>query len=201
MRRINFLYMLISGWASVCLLCLYQPFMKVWVGDKLMLPFGVVILMVLYFYILKMGDIRAVYSDAKGLWWENRYRTIMEAVSNIILNYTFVKRFGIYGIVIATIISLLVFGFLYSSLILFKFYFRNRIRQFLKDHLIYFSVTVMIAITTYCICDTYHGAPKSTLFFRMIVCIIIPIILYYFAYFKTKIFEISFSWIKERMAI
>ena len=199
MRKINFLYMLISGWASVCMLCLYQPFMKVWVGDKLMLPFGVVILLTLYFYILKMGDVRATYADAKGLWWENRYRTILEAAINIVLNYIFVRKWGIYGIVAATIITLFVFGFIGASSILFRYYFRKGLRLFFKDHTIYFIVTSVVGGVTYNICNFYHGNSVSVLIVRALICCTVSPVLYYFAYFNTNIFKESIPWIKMRV--
>ena len=54
MRRFNFVYMLIAGWASICFLCLYQPFVRLWVGEQLMLHFPEVIALTAYFYVLKM---------------------------------------------------------------------------------------------------------------------------------------------------
>ena len=61
MRRFNFMYMLLAGWAMVCLFCLYQPFVRIWVGQKLMLGLPEVVTLCLYFYVLKMGDMRWIY--------------------------------------------------------------------------------------------------------------------------------------------
>ena len=84
MRQFNFMYMMIAGWASACMLCLCQPFMRIWAGEALMLPNSVVFLLCLYFYLLKMGDMRWVYAEAAGLWWECRYYMIVETVVNIV---------------------------------------------------------------------------------------------------------------------
>ena len=35
MRRFNFMYMLLAGWAVICMLCLYQPFVQLWMGGAL----------------------------------------------------------------------------------------------------------------------------------------------------------------------
>ena len=85
--------------------------MKLWIGEDLMFPFLVVALIAVYFYMLKVGDIRAMYSDAAGLWWENRYRAIIESVVNIVLNYFLGKIWGVYGIILATLISLFVINY------------------------------------------------------------------------------------------
>ena len=106
MKKFNFIYMWLAGCCTVCLLCLYQPFTKIAFGKDMMFPFPVVILFCVYFYVLKMGDIRAIYSDACGLWWENRWRNILEALANLVLNFIFGNLWGVYGIISATLISL-----------------------------------------------------------------------------------------------
>lgn len=127
LNKINFVYMWFAGWCTICLICLYQPFMKLWVGKKLMFPNVVAIAFGIYFYALEMGVVRGVYSDAAGLWWENRYRAIVETIANLILNYILVKCFGILGIIVATLISLLVINFGFGSQIVFKYYFKLNI--------------------------------------------------------------------------
>ena len=36
MNKFNFIYMWISGWCTICLACLFQPFMKIWMGEEYM---------------------------------------------------------------------------------------------------------------------------------------------------------------------
>ena len=59
----NFIYMWISSWATVTLFSLYQNFMVLWVGEELMLPLLAPALFSIYFYALKMCDIRTTYFD------------------------------------------------------------------------------------------------------------------------------------------
>ena len=68
LRLFDFIYMAITGWATVCMLCLYQPFISVWVGPQMMLDNPAVIGLCSYFYVLKAGDIRWVYHEGAGLW-------------------------------------------------------------------------------------------------------------------------------------
>ncbi len=69
MRIINFWYMWISAWCMSCLVGLYQPFMKLWLGEKFLLKDYVMIAFALYFFLQKIGDIQAQYFDGAGLWW------------------------------------------------------------------------------------------------------------------------------------
>ena len=187
MNKFNFIYMWISGIATVMLLCLYQPFMKLWMGEKMLLKFSSVILISLYFYILKMGDIRGTYSDAIGLWWENRYRAIGETLTNIVLNYLLGKMFGINGIILATLISLFTINFMYGSSILFKKYFGSkRFLKYLSSQLRYFLATSIAAFLSFSICELVPLNGLYEIVVRFIVSFFITNVVYILLYNKTK---------------
>lgn len=153
MRKFTFMYAWLSGWSTVCLICLYQPFMEIWVGRKLMFPMSTVILFGIYFYILTIGDVRSSYITGAGLWWEGRYRAIVEAVVNLLLNYLLGKYFGVNGIIWATIISIVVINFLWGNEILYKYYMKGEEKKiYYKEHIVYFLVTLIVTVISYRLC-------------------------------------------------
>lgn len=197
MKKFNFLYMWLSGWCTIAIICLIQPFMKLWTGEALMFDFSVVIMLCLYFYVLKMGDIRWVYSDAAGLWWQSRYRAVAEAVANIVLNYVLVKIFGIKGIILATLISMLIINFILGSQIVFKHYFKNgKIGEYFGLHAVYAVVTTLIGSVTYWVCGFVNlGDGILEFIIKIIICCILPNLLYLIIYYKSKLYETSVPWI------
>ncbi|WP_455674257.1 lipopolysaccharide biosynthesis protein [Phocaeicola sp.] len=149
-QKFTFIYAWITGVISICLLCLYQPFMNLWVGKEFMFPFHVVIAFVIYFFILTSGDIKSVYMNAKGLWWENRYRTILESVFNLVFSYVFIKHIGVLGAVVGPLLSLFVFNFGMSTTIMYKYCFPNfQLFDFFRQYSLYMIVTVVIGLLTY----------------------------------------------------
>ena len=189
MNRINFIYMWIAGWCTICLGCLYQPFMEIWLGKEYMLSNGMVVLFCIYFYLLKMGDIRATYVSALGLWWENRYIAMTETIGNVVLNIVLVQFLGIYGIVLGTLITILVINFGFGSRIIFKQYFKDKkILNYFLNHCIYAIVTSSCSIVTFIICYMIKVKGIQGLILKGIVCLIVPNILFYLIYFKTKVF-------------
>lgn len=154
MRRFNFMYMLLAGWAVICMLCLYQPFVRLWVGPDLMLGMPEVVALCLYFYVLKMGDLRWIYFEGAGLWWKARYIVIAEIIANIVLNLLLAKYWGVLGIILATLISLFFINFIGEAWILFKEYFKNgRLSTFFADQALYFGVTVVLAVACLAACN------------------------------------------------
>lgn len=199
MKRLDFIYMVSGGWCSVCLCCLYQPFMQIWVGGKYMLPDSSMALLVVYFYSLKIGDIRTVYVNAAGLWWENRYRAVTEAAANIVLNYTLGKCFGINGIVGATIITILLFNFLYGSTIIFNSYFgKQHYAGYVLSHLKYAAVTLGVSMAAYLSCGIYRGSPYIEWAIRIAVCCIIAPAVFIFIYRNTDIYQTTKTWIQGK---
>lgn len=183
---LNNLYLVISGIMSICMLCLCQPFMNLWVGKDYIFPEYIMILFPIYFYIQKMGDIRGVYAEAAGLFWEDRWRCIFESIANIILNYFLGKYFGVLGIITATIFSLFFIGFLGSTIVIFKYYFKEGIKHYMLNQLCLMVCTFLIGIITYSICENIIGNNLFTLGCRAILCVTISAILYWLVLHKTR---------------
>ena len=138
MKVFDFIYMAVAGWATVCLLCLYQPFIHVWLGEDMMFDASIMIAFCAYFYILKSGDIRWVYHEGAGLWYECRFYMIGEAIANIVLNIVLCKVMGVLGILLATVITVFTTNCFLCPSVLFKKYFGNgKMKEYLTGHLAY----------------------------------------------------------------
>ena len=173
-KKINFVYMWIGGWCTICMAVLYQPFMELWVGSDLLLDFGVVICLVVYFYVHCMNVFLNSYKDAAGMWHEDRFRPLVEAFANLSLNIVLVQYIGLYGVVLSTILSmLLVAPWLVHnlfSLILEKRY----LGQFVRRMVYYVLVALIAAGVTYGVCCLVVISPAGTFAVRMVLCAFIP---------------------------
>lgn len=199
-KTLDYIYMWVAGWAAITMFCLYKPFMILWVGEKYTFPVGVSLLFSLYFYVQKMGDIRGVYADAAGLWWENRYRSIFEAVINVILNYILVQVAGIYGIIVATLISLFFIGWNLSARVLYKYYFSEyRLSEYYRYHLKYFIATFFAGAITAFLCFVIEIQGVCGFVFQAGVCCLLPNIIYYMLYFKSKTFQEAKAWVMPKL--
>ena len=196
MLKINFIYMIISGWMTICMVCLYQPFMQLWAGKENIYPNYIMILFPIYFYLRTMGDIRSVYADAAGLFWENRHRTLVEAIANIVLNYLFVRKWGAFGILLATIISLFVCGVLWAAVVLFKYYFKTGMKNYWLSQLQCTAATLINALITMCVCSRFREGIRAILC-RGIICIFVPTVVYALLFFKSPQAVESVKWIRS----
>lgn len=201
MMRISFSYLWISGWCVSCLCALFQHFITIWVGEEFLLPYLSVVFLCLYFYMLKIGDIRSVYVSANGLWWHNRFRALMEAIANISLNYFLGKYFGINGIILATLLSLFVINFCYGTHIVFKHYFTNyHVLDYFKFNAKILVVVFVMCSSTYFICSLVMNTIVGFLI-KMEICVFVPNIVFVAIYRKTEIYNDSIPWLLVRLGI
>ena len=69
-----------------CFIGLYQPFIRLWVGNKYILDYRFVILFCVLFYCLELAMLWASIKDAAGLWHSDRFRPLVGASVNLILD-------------------------------------------------------------------------------------------------------------------
>ena len=172
--KFDFYYMGLASWCCTFMTCLYQPFMKIWVGEELVLPYHTMILFCVYFYVNQLAQIRSVYSEAVGLWWEFRYVTIFEMVSNLVLNIVLGICIGIDGIILATIITAFISSFILLTTITFKKYFKHSPKKYFLNNAVYALVTLLTSVLCVILCSTIRASGIIGIVARFIICLIMP---------------------------
>lgn len=172
---------------TVSLLCLYQPFMKLWVHEKNMLDMYVVVLLVIYFYIYQIRRVVLTYKDAGGIWWEDRYRPYIVMAVNLVGNLVMVQFIGIYGVILSTIISMIV-SIPIENYTVFKYIFDKSSKDYYGKNAMYIVLGTAICVLTYLVCDF---APDGILglIVRAVICLIIPNAIIVLLFRKTKEFK------------
>lgn len=190
MMKFIFIYSWLSGWCAICMLCLYQPFMKLWAGENNLLPFYDAVLFCLYFYAITLGDIRSNYSAGAGLWWYERHRSVAEVIGNIVLNALLGKTFGIPGIIVATLITILFINYFYGSTIIYRQYFTAfKVGIYFKRQGMYFALTSLVAVLTYTLSTLVYREGIIGLVEIGIIAAVIPNVFYLCVYHRTQTFK------------
>ena len=144
-----FMYLL-AGISSVCFILLANDFINLWIGSEYILEDKILIAIVLNFYITIICYPINIYSQTTKLFTKTQNIVILTAVSNIVLSIVLGKSLGLFGILIATVISKLITCFWTDPYILFKKYFncstRECILYFLKIFIEFIFVSLIIVL-------------------------------------------------------
>ena len=181
-KNFTFLNGWIVSWCAVCLLCLYQHFMLVWVGSSLMFPISTMILMVLYFFLPRVSTLTYTYREAAGLWWEDRFRPLVATAVNLVVNILLVQIIGMNGVIISTLICTIGINIPWGSYILFKNYFKRTPMEYFGQLLFYTVITGIVGGLTYALCTLIPGTGLVFLLSKCVVCLVVPNIGFWLIY-------------------
>lgn len=188
-KTLLFIQMWVIGWCSTCLLCLYQPFIRIWLGEKNMLPFTIIICLVIYFYVWKIHDVVHIFKDAAGMWDKDRYRPLVSAISNILLSILFVRKFGLYGVILSTVVCELIFSTFWAAKVLFDYYFKITLFKYLRKIGIYSLINGVIIIITYYVCEFINISLIPGFILKLLTCLVIPNLLMIIIFYNTHEFR------------
>ena len=192
LNKFTFIITWVAGFCSVCLLCIYQPFMELWVGKDLMLSLSAVVCFVIYFFVRQFNGLFNLYKDASGMWHEDRLRPLAAALTNLVLNLILVQFIGIYGILLSTVLAILCVGMPWLLHNLFTVIFEKKhMWHFIGGLAKYTFVVFFSCLVTYFICSRFSLGVIPTILVRGVICLIVPNLIYYLAFRKTKVFQQS----------
>lgn len=191
LNQFTFMISWIGFFCSTCLMCLYQPFMELWVGEKYLLENGCVVCLSCYFYIRVINQVLIVYKDAAGMWHEDRFRPLCTALTNLVLNLILVQFMGIYGVLLSTVLSTLIVGLPWVIRNLFNIVIKQKPKQYICSLFQYATVAVLGCLITYILCIPVSNASIITIVVRLLICCIIPNSIYILVFHKKEEFRQS----------
>lgn len=196
-NTLTFIIAWISGFCVSCFYVLYQPFMKIWVGEALMFNQTVVVMFCVYFYLYILCGVFSTYKDSAGIWHEDRFRPLIGALVNLILNIAFVQRFGVYAILMSTIISYLAVNIPWLIYNIFHILFRCSLKKYLAKIFGYTVIGICVCGLNGVVCNFIAIEGIAGFLCKGIVCVIVPNLAFLAIYGRTQEFRKCVSIIKR----
>ncbi len=190
LKKLTFIFSWIGIFSVCCFACLYQPFMELWVGKDNLLPYSMVITFCVYFFIKLINTLLNVYKDAAGIWHQDRFRPLVTALSNLGMNLIMVQFWGLYGILLSTVLSTLFVGMPWLFYNLFTTIFHFSPIKYIKKLSKYIILAISFSAICVAVCSLISiQSLIITIIVRLIVCIVIPNSILYFIYRKSDEFK------------
>lgn len=194
LNKFTFIISWIAGFCTTCFLCLFQPFMDIWVKkESLKLSFSAVICFCIYYFIFEINQLLNTYKDSAGIWHEDRFRPLVTAMANLIMNLIMVQFWGVYGVLLSTVLSTLFVGMPWLLHNLFTVLFeKTQVKPYLQKLLLYVIIVFIGCVLSYLVCLQLPNMSRwMILFVRAIICCIIPNVLYFIVYHRKQEFKES----------
>ena len=178
-----------TGVATVCMLCLYQNFMLLWMGKDNMLGMDMVVLFCIYFYLSQIRRTVVTFKNAAGMWWNDRYKPYISMALDLLLDLVLIRFIGVKGAIISSIVCVGIIEIPWETRVLFRDYFHISTKQYIIKMLGYGVVNLGIITLVYLICKAW--VPETgivSLLIRMTICCG-SVIIYAAVYWRSKEFR------------
>ena len=173
-KEIYFLNYFMYSFIAVSLLCLFNPFIELWVGSEYLFEFEVVCIIVINFYITGMRKSVLTFREASGLFYKDRWKAVFEAIINLVASIILAIYFGVFGVFLGTFISSVTVCVWVEPLILYKYGFKEKLIEYFKLYFMFAIVTVLSCALTYYLCSFITFGRWISLFVKAFICLIVP---------------------------
>ena len=189
----SFVFALVSLF-SVCLFALYQPFMKIWMGEKYLINDSYIYIFSIGFFITQTRRVITTYKNAIGMWKEDVLKPYIVIVADLIIDFILINHIGVIGAMISTILSMFFIAIPWETNILFKKLFNKRP----VGYYLYYIKEFIIMIILIGIINIVLSFYEISGIVGILATFMYSLILFSCVYFITHINDKNLLWIFKR---
>jgi len=163
----------IFGFAAICLFELLTPFVELSFGPQYVFGTEITFVLCLNFYFTGMRQATLVFRDSLGLFWYDRYKSLVEALINLVVSIVLGYYFGVAGIFLGTLCSTVTTSLWVEPYMLYKYRLQAPVRGYFLKYGGYLVVTGAAWWITDCLCRQVAGGVLMQLVVRLLICLLV----------------------------
>lgn len=193
-KKIRFANFWIACFCGVCIYVLMEPFITIWIGNEYILDNFVLLVLSINFFQKTMRDTYGAFKNAAGIFYEDRFVPIIESVINIVVSIFLVKRIGLAGVFVGTIVSGLVLWLYSYPVLVYKKIFNRNYLQYLRETIGYIlAFLIVLFLTNFLSTKVLVSSAFISLILKFLVCLVVPNLVMFIVFGKTSDFKYFLS--------
>ena len=145
----NFITYMFCGFVFCCLIFLFNDFTKLLYGNNYVLGMMEVIIICLNFYIATMLLPLESVKSAAGLYYEDRYISLIQAAINVFISIILGLKIGLIGVLLGTFISYILTTVWERPIIIYKEIFKSNSIVYFKKYILQIFIIVFNILLDY----------------------------------------------------
>lgn len=94
-----------GSFVAVAYFCLFQPFIRLWMGEGYLLSMGFVLMFCLNEYVGWNHKMLGSYRSVLGRFEQDQWFMVASGTTNLLLSFILIRPFGLAGVVAATVVA------------------------------------------------------------------------------------------------
>lgn len=185
-KQLNLIIYLIYSFCSIAFFCLFNPFITLWLGKDMIFTIDIVFLICLNFYIKGMRNSLLILKETNGIFNEDKWKPILEAICNLGLSIILAQYIGFSGVLIGTILTTLCIPYIIEPHVTFKYVLKRSELQYYKIFIYNFFTFFAIGCITVLICMLIPGQGIFAFIMKCLICLSVPNLMNMIFYCKSK---------------
>ena len=145
------------------------------------------IFVLVHYYLRGLFNTIVTFKSKAGIFDEDKYFPLIEAVINLGASLILVKYFGLAGIFLGTTVSTLAIPMWTQPKLVFNKIFNLSLREYYKKYALYAIVTIIVGVVTTGACSlVYLNNLFLSLIIKGIICVVIPNCAYLVMFNRTE---------------
>lgn len=178
-----------AGWATICMYCIYQNFITLWVGEYLF-DMDMVGLFCIYFYFSQIRSSVRLFKDASGLWYNDRYKPYVAMLVDFVLDVVLIRFIGVKGAIVSSIVCVSLIEGPWEAIVVFRDYFKTSAKSYIIHLLKYTTINLILLFVCILITDNLTVNNSCVLIcIKFVICSVICVIVYYVIFRNSEYFK------------
>lgn len=177
-KAYNFLGFWVYSWTGICLFVLLTPFVELWLGKEYIIDGLTITLVMVNYYLVGMRTTVGNIKMAAGLYSQDQWVPIAQAIINLAVSILAVRKMGLAGVFLGTVVSSISIPCWYRPIVVYKYAFDKPVKEYFRSYVLYALITganyFLVYIINSLLIETKISNVFGVFFLKMICCAIIP---------------------------
>lgn len=178
----------IFGFATICLYECLNPFVHLSFGEQYVFAPEIVLVLCLNFYLTGMRQSTLAFRDSLGLFWYDRYKSVAEALINLVVSLFLGYHYGVIGIFLGTLISTISTSLWVEPWVLYKYRLKKPVWEYFFRYAVYMGIMGLVWCLVDFLCKGVQGGLFMQTLIRLVISAGVTNIIFLAVYWKSDEF-------------
>lgn len=176
------------GWAAIGIYFCSSDLVALLFGQRYVLTDNIPLVMSINFYLSGMTNVVGIYKHTMGLFHYGRFTQLFTALINVVLSIVLGHYWGVFGILLATVIARVCTHLWYTPYVVYTYGFKRSPLEYVVQYAKYFAVLVIDMCLCQLVISVVSGPRIVQTIMKILLCSIVTNLVFYIFLSKTVAF-------------
>ena len=188
-RVLNMMNFWLYGWGAIGMAIVSSDMVKLMYGQEYVLNISIPLILAVNLFTIGMLHAVYTYKSAMGLFRYGQYLLFLTGFINLALDVLLGRRWGVFGILLATFIARACTNLWYEPYAVFKYGFNMNPGIYWKRYGFNMAILLIAGFSSYFLCNLCHFSVWLNVITMFIICSVIPNLVFFVTFRNYPEFE------------